>query len=144
MIEKILKNASLKNTKQRYSILLIIESSVYPITAENIFKILKNEKKDMDLSTVYRTLSVLCEKNVLLKILKSDGIASYQLNNSSHNHYITCYCCHSSVLIDKCPIKELSEKIAKKTGYAVTGHTLELIGLCPKCLEQKMNNTKNK
>jgi len=143
MIEKILKNASLKNTKQRYSILLIIESSAYPTTAEDIFRLLKNEKKDINLSTVYRTLSVLCEKNVLLKILKSDGTASYQLNNSSHNHYITCYSCHSSVLVDKCPIKELSDKIARKTGYVVTGHSLELIGLCPKCLEQKTNNTKN-
>lgn len=137
LIENLLKGASLKNTKQRYFILSIIELSKEPITAEEIYKFLQDENKDINLSTVYRTLNTLSEKNVLLKILKTDGTAAYQLNDSFHYHYITCYMCHNSVLIDKCPIKELSERVSINTGYVVTGHSLQLIGICPKCLEQE-------
>lgn len=139
MIEELLKKASLKNTKQRYKILSIIELTKEPITAEDIFKQLIKEDSKINLSTVYRTLHVLTNKNVLIKILKGDGTASYQINDLSHNHYITCCMCNSSELIDTCPIKELSSNVRKKTGFKVTGHSLQLTGICAECLK-KMNN----
>jgi Fur family ferric uptake transcriptional regulator len=94
MIERFLRDASLKNTKQRCSILNIIESSKSPVTAEEIYKILTEKKEDINLSTVYRTLNTLSEKNVILKVLREDGTASYQMNDMLHNHYITCRICH--------------------------------------------------
>lgn len=139
MIEDLLKKSSLKNTKQRYTILSIIESTKEPITAEEIFKQLVIDDCKINLSTVYRTLHALTNKNVLLKILKGDGTAAYELNDLSHNHYITCSMCNSSVLIDSCPVKELSEMVSKNTGFKVTGHSLQLTGICSKCLESAKN-----
>lgn len=137
MIKDLLKKASLKNTSQRYTILLIIKSSKEPITAEEIYRLLVLEDLKINLSTVYRTLNVLTEKNILLKILKTDGTAAYELNQSSHNHYITCSECHSSMLIDCCPIRDLSDKVNQQTGFKVTGHSLQLTGICSECLKQK-------
>jgi len=136
MIEDLFKKAGLKNTRQRYIILKKIESSKEPVTAEDIFRQLVSEECKINLSTVYRTLNVLTDKNVLLKILKGDGTAAYEINNLSHNHYITCSVCSSSVLLDGCPVRELSENISKSTGFKVTGHTLQLMGICSKCLEK--------
>lgn len=133
MIEDLLKKASLKKTKQRYMILSIIKSEDKPVTAEDIYTKLHKDKDNINISTVYRTLNILSEKNVVLKILKEDGTASYQLSDNLHNHYITCYKCHNSTLIDKCPINDLSEKIKIDTGYVITGHSLQITGLCPKC-----------
>jgi Fur family ferric uptake transcriptional regulator len=133
MIEEMLKDAGLKKTKQRNLILEIIQSSSKPITAEKIFEIIKSENNNTNLSTIYRTLNILCEKGLLFKTLKSDGTASYQLNDASHKHYITCCSCHNSMLIDSCPIKDLSDKIVNETGFIVTGHSIELTGICPKC-----------
>ncbi|HAQ41408.1 MAG TPA: transcriptional repressor [Clostridiales bacterium] len=138
MIEDLLKKASLKNTKQRYTILSIIESAEEPMTAEEIFKRLADEEIKINLSTVYRNLNMLTGKNVLLKILKGDGTAAYEINNSSHSHYITCCMCNSSVLIDDtCPVKELSETVSEKTGFKVTGHSLQLTGICSECLKKQ-------
>lgn len=137
MIEDLLKKASLKNTKQRHLILSIIKSSQEPLTAEEIYKLLVVEDCKINLSTVYRTLNVLTDKNVLLKMLKGDGTAAYELNKSSHNHYITCAKCHSSALIDSCPVKELSENVSEKTGFMVTGHSLQLTGICSDCLNKE-------
>lgn len=139
MIEDLLKKSSLKNTKQRYTILSIIEGAKEPISAEEIFKQLVIDNCKINLSTVYRTLHVLTNKNVLLKILKGDGTAAYELNDLSHSHYITCCMCNSSVLIDSCPINELSESISKNTGFKVTGHSLQLTGICSKCSEDAKN-----
>lgn len=137
MIEELLRKASLKNTKQRQIILSIIEKSKEPMTAEEIYKHLVVEDCKINLSTVYRTLNVLKDKSVLLKILKGDGTASYELNKSSHNHYITCSKCNNSILIDGCPVRELSESVSKKTGFKITGHSLQLTGICSDCLKDK-------
>lgn len=136
MIEDLLKKASLKNTRQRNIILSIIEDVKEPITAEEIYKELIKEDCKINLSTVYRTLHVLTNKNVLLRILKGDGTAAYELNDLSHSHYITCLKCKSSILLDSCPVEELSDYVGKKTGFKVTGHSLQLIGICSKCLEK--------
>lgn len=135
MIEDLLKKASLKNTRQRNTILSIIKSVNEPVTAEEIYKELIKEDCKINLSTVYRTLHVLTNKNVLLKILKGDGTAAYELNNLSHSHYITCSKCKSSVLLDSCPVKALSEDVSKKTGFKVTGHSLQFTGICSECLK---------
>lgn len=137
MIEDLLKKSSLKNTKQRNSILTIIEGVSEPVTAEEIYRELMRESNKINLSTVYRTLQVLTNKGVLLKILKGDGTAAYELNDFEHKHYITCCLCKSSVLIDSCPVKELSENVSEKTGFKVTGHSLQLTGICSKCLGKK-------
>jgi len=139
-MDELLKKASLKNTKQRNEILSIIKRVNKPITAEEIFKQIIKEECKINLSTVYRTLYVLTNKNVLLKELKGDGTAAYELNDMSHNHYITCSLCKNSVLIDSCPVKEISENVRKKTGFKITGHSLQLTGICSKCLE-KNNET---
>lgn len=140
-IEELLKKASLKNTKQRNTVLSIIKKSKEPITAEEIFKYLILEDNKINLSTVYRTLNILTSKNVLLKILKGDGTAAYEVNDSSHNHYITCSSCNDSILIDSCPIKDLSESVSKNTGFKVTGHSLQLTGVCSKCLKKEKSDS---
>ncbi|WMJ77920.1 MULTISPECIES: Fur family transcriptional regulator [unclassified Sedimentibacter] len=142
MIEELLKKSSLKNTKQRHIILSVIESAKEPITAEEIFKTLVMDDHKINLSTVYRTLHVLTEKNVLLKILKGDGTASYELNELSHSHYITCSKCNNSILIENCPLKDLNESIGRKTGFKVTGHSLQFTGICAECLKKQRNKNK--
>lgn len=136
MNEDLLKKVSLKNTKQRNSILSIIKEAKEPITAEEIFKQLVIKDCKINLSTVYRTLHVFINKNVLLKILKGDGTAAYEINDMSHSHYITCSMCNNSVLLDSCPMKEVSESVSKETGFMVTGHSLQLIGICSKCIKE--------
>lgn len=137
MIDKLLKEASLKNTKQRHAILSVIGETNEPATAEEIYEILQKRNMGINLSTIYRTLNTFLEHNIILKILKDDGTASFQYNDSRHNHYITCYKCRNSVLIDKCPLKNLNDEIKRETGFELTGHNLQLTGLCPNCLKSK-------
>ena len=84
MIEEILKKSSLKNTKQRYAILSVIKDAKEPVTAEEIFRRLVIEDSKINLSTVYRTLHTLTDKNVLVKIVRGDGTAAYGFKDLTH------------------------------------------------------------
>lgn len=136
MYENILKKYGLKRTKSRELILDILENSKEPMNADEIF--LKVRKlHELNFSTVYRTLSVLLEKSILLKNTGVDGKAYFQINNHTHNHYLVCYKCHKRIPIDACPLEEMGEELMKKTGFHITGHNLEFMGECRECLQGK-------
>lgn len=129
--EQILKDKGLKITKQRKLILEAIEKAHHPISADELFEDIKG--KGLDLSTVYRNLNILEEKNVLLKTTNLDSINYYQLNTDEHKHFITCSICHSKYTIENCPVHELEEQIESETGFIIQGHNFEFTGICPNC-----------
>lgn len=131
-IKELLKAKNLRVTKQRKQILQILEIENNPISAEEIFNKLK-DLSNMDLSTIYRNLNILEDKNILLKTTNIDGISYYQLNNDQHKHFVTCNICHKKFLIENCPIHELEDSIEKETGFMITGHNFEFTGICPAC-----------
>ena len=131
-IKDLLKDKNLKVTKQRKIIMEGLQSEENPISAEELFAKLKIDF-DMDLSTIYRNLNILEEKNVLLKTTNLDGINYYQINDINHKHFITCNICHEKFTIENCPVHELEEQIEKETGFAITGHNFEFTGICPDC-----------
>lgn len=132
MTDDLLEQAALKATKQRKFILSILELTHKPLTAEEILKSAPPEVK-INLSTIYRTLGVLTEKGILLKTVNTEGKSCYQFNQNPHCHLLRCSICNHSVTIDSCPIQQLCCQLEEQTGYLVTGHSLEITGICPDC-----------
>ena len=64
--EERLKNSGLKTTKSRKAILDILIRSDQPMAAEQIFLVLKQEQIAINLSTVYRTLESLENKDLVI------------------------------------------------------------------------------
>lgn len=136
-INQILKDKNLKVTKQRKSILEILKYEDKPLAAEEVHNKL-NINSEMDLSTVYRNLNLLEEKNILLKS-SVNGVSFYQLNNDDHKHFITCNICHKKFVIENCPVHDLEDIIEDETGFIIKGHNFEFTGICPTC-QKKINN----
>ena len=132
MNNNILKSSNLKTTKRRMAILLILEKSSIPMTAEDIYSIVVKDVH-MSLSTTYRTLGTLSEKGILLKNLRQDGKTYYQINNHQHKHQLVCNLCNQTIPIDDCPLTKLEENLTQQTGFTITGHSLEFSGICPRC-----------
>ena len=133
---ELLKQVELKTTKKRRLLLFLLQGEARPMTAEEL-----HEKASlllpMNLSTVYRTLHALTEKNLLLRSVRQDGKAYYTLCRDRHSHRLTCDTCGKVVAVDTCPLGELEESLSEKTGFRITGHSLEFTGLCPQCAEKK-------
>jgi Fur family transcriptional regulator, ferric uptake regulator len=128
----ILKSADLKQTKKRNLIISILENAPTPMTAEDIMELSSKEVK-MSFSTVYRALNALAEKGVITKTIHQDGKLYYKIQTHSHKHILKCTKCNECISIDACPLESLETKLTKETGYKITGHNLEIFGICPKC-----------
>lgn len=129
-----IKLCGLRNTKSRSAILDVLAQSAQPISAEQIFFDLKEKNITANLSTVYRTLDALVDKNLATKLsITGDNRTLYELNRMVHRHYLVCLGCKKILAIDSCPLKGYEKTLAEKTNYLISGHKLDVYGYCPKC-----------
>lgn len=127
---EMLKREGMKSTRHRNAILLLLEQSEDPMTAEELYISLKEKTASINLSTVYRTLDTFASKNLVLKSTMEDGKARYELNQHEHKHHLFCVGCHKVISIEDCPMGELQESLKRKIDFDVTGHKLEIYGYC--------------
>lgn len=133
-LRSMLAGKGIKSTKQRLAVLGVLEKSEGPLTAEEIFLRSLDSCPGMSLSTVYRVLDTLCGKDVATRSgLMEGGRALFEVTPVMHRHNLICVRCHSITQLDDCPLSEYESDIARRTGYNISGHKLEVYGICPKC-----------
>lgn len=134
--ENILTSKGCKNTKARQAVVQILEKAETPLSAEEVFLRIREAGFTANLSTVYRTLELMEDKGLIARTLINDGKARYEIIGEGHRHHLVCTSCHKTVPIHSCPLEALEKDIGKKTRFDITGHRLELYGLCPQCKKE--------
>ncbi|HMS63997.1 MAG TPA: Fur family transcriptional regulator [Ignavibacteria bacterium] len=127
----ILNNRSQRITAPRLEILSILKANHNPLTISEIHK--KIKKKKIDLATVYRTINLFAEQNIVNEIDFKDEFKRYELiYDRHHHHHIVCKKCKTVENVETCMLEEL-EKFLNKKGYTEISHSLEFFGVCKKC-----------
>lgn len=129
-----LQNFGLKQTKTRQKLLEIMKKLQDPITAEEAYKLLLDD--EINLSTVYRTLTTFCERGLIKKEIRKDGKATYLYIREKHHHVLICIKCNSKIYLDDCPFLQMNKEIYNKTGFVLDNHNIELYGTCKSCNEK--------
>lgn len=137
MAQNMLEKFGLKKTKPRLAILNVLEKTQLPLTADEVFFALKN--KDINLSTVYRTLNAFVDSGLAKKEVNKDKENIFLLVRDEHDdhHILVCVKCHKVVPLKGCPYHEANEAIESETGFAIEDHNTEIYGVCPDCQNQK-------
>lgn len=132
--ERLLKECGLKNTKHRTTILELLREAGQPLTAEQLYDALKENNISINLSTVYRTLETLYDKQLILKHnVTNENKAVFEFNNQVHKHYLVCMGCKKILSIENCPLGEYEKYLEGQTDFIITGHKLDMYGYCPEC-----------
>jgi Fur family peroxide stress response transcriptional regulator len=87
----LLKAKELKATPQRLSVLKELARKEHP-TIEHLYEALRVENPSMSLATVYKNLSTLKEKGVVIEVNVADGKMRYDIYNHPHIHLV-CEAC---------------------------------------------------
>jgi len=142
-LKKQLKDAGLKATPARLSILGAFSDKCHPRSAEDIYDAYKGagksaskniKKEGIDLVTVYRTIASFEEAGILREVDLRKGARYYELNGH-HHHHITCEKCGLVEELDGCDAENISSKIIDKSHKfkAIKGHSFEFFGTCKAC-----------
>ncbi len=136
---KTLKEVGLKNTKHRIEILRILEKAGTPVSADQMYARLKKTDILISLSTVYRTLETLIEKELVSKVqFDSESKALYEINQETHHHHFICLACNKIFTLEHCPVHEADFDLKELDGFNIIGHKLEFFGYCKAC-EKKLH-----
>lgn len=129
--------SGLKTTKPRTDIMDILKKSDKPLSAEQVFFELRKRKIRVNLSTVYRVLKTLADKNLAVKLnIPGNSRTLYEFKRLGHKHYLICLGCNKVLAINRCPLGNYEESLAKETNYVISWHKLVIYGYCPKCREK--------
>jgi len=85
-------------------------------------------------ATVYRTVALLTELGLLVRLHIGEGEACYTAMRVGHSHPLVCRLCRRVVDFDgDGDLAFLEKTLREATGFAIYGHHLEVYGVCPDC-----------
>lgn len=142
----LLRTNGLKVTNQRIAILEVLNNRPGKhLTAEEIYEYVRKKYPDIGLATVYRTIQLLSELNLIDKLNLDDGYVRYEIgakNNeysSHHHHHLICLDCGNIYAFQDDLLENLENKIKETLGFEVSDHEVKLYGHCKKCIISEGN-----
>ena len=139
VIEK-LKNTGYKLAPQReVTVETLIENKNNLLTAEEIFVKVKDKNSSIGLVTVYRTLDMLHELEIVKKIPFRDGMSRFDLvesTNDTQSYYLLCQNCGNNNEIKETILQNERMRIEQEHSFKVNSHHLTFHGICKDSVER--------
>ena len=118
-----------KLTDQRRIIAEVMSKSTDHPDVDELYKRVSKIDNKISIATVYRTVKLFEESGILTKHEFKGGKARYEeLNEGHHDHLIDIKTGEIIEFVDE-EIEKLQHKVAKKYGYKLVDHKLELYGI---------------
>lgn len=138
-VKALLREKGIKVTTQRVLVLSVLMSNPEKhFTAEEIYELVKSSYPEIGLATVYRTIQLLSENQLVDRISLDDGFARYEIGNMGdatkhHHHHLICRRCGKVLSFRDDLLEELEAKILSTTGFYAVNHEVKLYGYCQEC-----------
>jgi Fur family ferric uptake transcriptional regulator len=89
-------------------------------------------------ATVFRTLDLLATRGQLERIDLPSGEHAYvACAPQEHHHHVVCRVCGRSADVQDAGLQAVVGAIARRSGYQIESHRLELFGLCADCAKRE-------
>jgi Fur family transcriptional regulator, ferric uptake regulator len=134
-------------TTNRQELVRLLADAPHPLTIPDLIAL----RSGLAQSSVYRNLAVLEQAGVVKRIVTADEWARYELADefTEHHHHLICSQCGTVRDFTVTPKLERDidvaiHAIAERHGFAVTHHTLDLVGRCQRCIKPESGAKRKK
>ncbi len=129
LIDELCKKKHLKMTSQRRVIVQVLSEADDHPDVEEVHRRASLINSKISLATVYRTLRLFQDKNIIDRHDFGDGRSRFEVETSSHHDHLIDNSSGKVIEFHSDEIEALQRKVAKKMGYRLVGHKLELYGV---------------
>ncbi|MGD7653651.1 MAG: Fur family transcriptional regulator [Verrucomicrobiales bacterium] len=145
-----IQKKGLRRTGQREEIVEEVFSKDEHFTAEELYDRIRKTTSGISRATVYRTLALLVEADLLREIDLGDNQTTYDpnfLDKPAHNHLV-CIDCGKVIEFEDSHIELLNDCVTRRLGFRAVRETLKieatceqlrLKGSCPNLLERRLS-----
>ncbi len=126
-----IRREGLKTTRQRNAIVTTFFKMRGHISVEELLAAVKKVNRRIGYATVYRTLHLLVESNLVEERRFGDGLARFEGHSDveHHDHMICLECGEISEFFNP-RLEALQEQLAEENNFTIYRHRLELYGAC--------------
>lgn len=131
-LDKFIRRKGLRRTTQRETVVQAAFAKDEHFTADELFERVRKSDSSTSRATVYRTLALLVECELLRQIDLGDDQTTYDpnfLNRPAHNHLV-CIDCGRVVEFEDDEVEELNEAVARRLGFRPVRQTLKIEASC--------------
>ena len=120
-------------TTARRVVVETVDKSNRALTPVQVYDMARKKYRTLGLVTVYRTLEKLEELHLIQRVHQPIGCQAFISAGEGHQHLLLCQSCGKAAFFEGDDLDVLTKSIAKKTGYKIKEHWLQLFGLCVNC-----------
>lgn len=120
-------------TKPREQISAVLKQEQRYLSAAQIHQILKKNRSNVALSTVYRTLGLLETKGEASSRVDDEGEATYVLCAPTHHHHAICRKCGKVQEVACDALERFAQALRAFHGFELDDHAMEFFGRCAAC-----------
>ena len=103
------------------------------LSAQQIHARVRETGSPVGLTSVYRAVQSLRERGEIDENRRPNGEVGYRRCPAAHHHHLTCERCGDTVEVDAPEAERALAALAGQHGWTATGHTIEVVGVCPAC-----------
>ncbi len=140
-IMEVLRNNGYRATPQRISVARCVLTSREHPTAESIYNEVRRLHPTISMSTVYNTLHVLKELNLVQELEFNEIGVRFDPNTKPHFNLV-CNRCGEIFDLDEPLIEEALERVERRVGFKRTGQRVDVYGFCRRCTRDLENVTR--
>lgn len=131
-----LRDAGYKITPPRLAVLQVIEQEGEHLDPAQILRRAQSIHPAIGRATVYRTLELLTELNIVRPIYVGEHGPTYIRAEGGHHHLV---CSHCGVVVDfdECMAGDMMRELSERFGFQIKSHLLEFYGTCADCRKDK-------
>ena len=130
----LLREHGYKVTPQRLAVYEAFADETWHPNAEMLYNKLQPKFPAMSFATVYKTVEILHDINVM-QVLNT-GEDSFRYDANVHEHYhLRCLKCGAveDAIMDEGIKEQLTKSVEGQSGYSISGRQFYFFGLCPHC-----------
>lgn len=122
-----------RNTRTKEAVTQVLQAYAAPIALNELYEFIKVSLPKTAFSTIFRIVRQLEEEGKVIPVDWRERGSRYEWADLPHHHHIVCEKCGTVTDISDDVLSFNDEKVAQKTGYQLTHHTIELRGICTSC-----------
>jgi len=124
-------------TSQRRLLLNLLRHSEGHLDAEELYRLAKEREPHISLSTVYRTLNLFKELDLVEERHFSEEHHHYEVKKKKEHYHLVCLGCGKVIEFQSPLTKRMKEDVSRQSGFEILNASVSLEGYCDHCRQEQ-------